>query len=244
MNSEASTSQSTIIILAVIIILLCACFSFISGLGLGFGLNEATNSPGFGLDEVSDPDLSESPTEQGQLLFEDDFSAERWEVYQDNDHSKGYDDGRYFILVTEEGYDIWATAGRHFDDFILEVETSQLDGPDDNNYGVLLRYRDDSNFYRFEISSDGFYTFGKVVDDEFLDIISWIESDAIKQGNQDNVIRVEAVGSRFTFYINGKLVDTAIDSDFNRGDIGLLAGTYDEPGAHIVFDNLRVWGVE
>ena len=54
-------------------------------------------------------------------------------------------------------------------------------------------------------------------------------------------MRAEAIGPNFTFYINDELVDAAIDSDFSRGDIGLLVGTYEEPGTHIAFDNLKVW---
>jgi hypothetical protein len=57
------------------------------------------------------------------------------------------------------------------------------------------------------------------------------------------MLRVEAVGPNFTFYINDELVDAAIDADFSQGDIGLLAGAYEEPGVHIAFDNLKVWEV-
>jgi hypothetical protein len=119
-----------------------------------------------------------------------------------------------------------------------------LDGPDNNDYGIILRYQDDANFYSFEISGDGYYTFNKLVDDELFDIIPWQENRAIKQGNSHNTLRVEAVGPNFTFYINNELVDVAIDSDFSQGDVGLLAGTYQEPGAHIAFDNFKVWAVE
>ena len=88
-----------------------------------------------------------------------------------------------------------------------------------------------------------YYTFGKLVDGEFFSIIPWQESEAINLGNDQNMLRVEAVGPNFTFYINDELVDAAIDADFSQGDIGLLAGAYEEPGVHIAFDNLKVWEV-
>ena len=184
------------------------------------------------------------PVQRGQLLLEDDFSHEQWNVYSDSEHRQGYADGRYFILVNAQEYSYWSMAGETFQDFVLEVETTQLDGPDSNDYGVILRYQDDANFYSFEISGDGYYTFSKLVDDELFDIIPWQESNTIKQGNSHNTLRLEAVGDNFTFYINNELVDGAIDSDFGQGDVGLLAGTYQEPGVHIAFDNLRVWAVE
>jgi hypothetical protein len=178
------------------------------------------------------------------LLLEDDFSRERWKVLSDSEHRKGYAEGKYFIIVEAEEYSFWSIAGETYQDFVLEVETTQLDGPDNNDYGVILRYQDDANFYSFEISGDGYYTFSKLVDDELFDIIPWQESAIINQGNSRNTLRVETVGANFTFYINDELIDAAIDSDFSQGDIGLLAGTYQETGVHIAFDNLRVWAVE
>ncbi|MBI1878368.1 MAG: hypothetical protein HYR94_09105, partial [Chloroflexi bacterium] len=166
-----------------------------------------------------------------------------WDVYRDDNHRKGYENGQYYIVVDTTDFSYWSVAGVALADLVLEVETNQVDGPDNNDFGVILRYQDDDNFYSFEISGDGYYTFGKLVDGEFLSIIPWRESRAINLGNNPNLLRVEAVGSDFTLYINDELIDAAIDSEFSQGDIGLLVGTYEEAGAHIAFDNLKVWEV-
>ena len=108
----------------------------------------------------------------------------------------------------------------------------------------MLRYQDDDNFYSFEISSDGFYTFSKLVNNELYEIIPWQRSEAIRSGTEGNVLRVEVVGSNFTFYVNDELVDAAIDPEFGQGDIGFIAGTYEDAGTQIAFDNLKVWAVE
>ncbi|NJN94603.1 MAG: hypothetical protein HC875_11160 [Anaerolineales bacterium] len=144
-------------------------------------------------------------------------------------------------MVESADYSFWSVAGKNFTDAVVEVETYQVAGPDNNNYGLILRYQDDDNFYSFEISGDGYYTFSKSVEGQFFSIIPWRESAAINLGQAANLLRVEAVGRDFALYINDELVDAAIDSEFSEGDIGLLAGTYDEAGAHISFDNLRVW---
>jgi hypothetical protein len=241
--------QNKRIVLAIFLILFCLCIIFIAGLGLGFGLSDELESAIFNQREatVAEPGTYQPPkrpARRGRLLLEDDFSYERWNVYNDSEHRQGYADGRYFILVNAQEYSYWSMARETFQDFVMEVETTQLDGPDSNDYGVILRYQDDANFYSFEISGDGYYTFSKLVDDELFDIIPWQESRAIKQGHSHNTLRVEAVGANFAFYVNDKLVDAAIDSDFSQGDLGLLAGTYQEPGVHIAFDNLKVWAVE
>ena len=232
---------------ALVAVTICSCIAFIAGLGLGYGSAgfEALEAP----QAVNNPAAdhyqpAERPAPPGELLLEDNFSQKLWPEYQDADHNKGYADEQYFILVEAEEYTFWSLAEETFADFILEIETQQLDGPDDNDYGVILRHQDDANFYTFKISGDGFYSFGKLVDNEFYDIIPWQDHPAIRQGNSRNRLRVEAVSENFSFYVNDELIDAAVDPDFQGGDIGLLAGTYQTPGVQISFDNLKVWAIE
>jgi hypothetical protein len=240
--------QNKIIILALILIFLCTCVAFFSGLGLGFGLGQeietfTANSEETVTEEPGAYQSVERPAQKGQLLLEDDFGQPQWEVYDDGDHRKGYEEGQYFIVVEVEEFSYWSIAGKSLTDFILEVETTQVSGPDDNDYGLILRHQDDENFYSFEISGDGYYTFDKLVAGELFDIIPWQESETIRRGNDRNTLRVEAIGPNFSFYINDELVDAAIDSEFSQGDIGLVAGAYGQAGVYITFDNLKVWAV-
>ncbi len=241
--------QNKIIILALILLFLCTCVAFFSGLGLGFGLGQEietliANPEETATEKVENYRPVERPVQKEQLLLYDDFSQPQWEVYGDDDHRKGYEEGQYFIVVEVEEFSYWSIAGESLADFIVEIESAQVSGPDDNDYGLILRHQDDENFYSFEISGDGYYTFDKLVAGELFDIISWQESEAIRQGNGHNTLRVEAIGPNFSFYINDKLVDVAIDSEFSQGDIGLVAGTYEQAGVHITFDNLQVWAVD
>jgi hypothetical protein len=232
--------QNRLIMIAVITVIICSCVSLIGGLGLGFGLNEIINLPGLDSVRLASP----QPAAPGTLLYADDFSAERWEVVEDADHRKGYDNGRYFILAETPGFDYWSTAGQTFSDFALDVETNQLAGPNNNSYGVLLRYQDHRNFYKFEISGDGYYTFSKVIDGQLLDIIPWQESTWLEPGNSPNKLRIEAAGAQFTFYANDQWLDAVVDPAFGTGDIGLVVGVFDQGGAHIAFDNLKITAVQ
>jgi hypothetical protein len=242
--------QKTTMIVAITIILTatCVCLIFAGGIGLGFGLTDSfyavlsRQQPSETVSAGYQPPARPAP--RGELLLNDDFSHPHWKVYSDSEHRKGYVDDRYFIVVDAPEYSFWSIAGETYDDFVLEVETIQLDGPENNDYGVILRYQDDGNFYSFEISGDGYYTFNKLVDNELYEIIPWQWTEAIQPGKQGNVLRVEVVDSNFTFYINDELIDAAIDPEFGQGDIGLVAGTYEDAGTHIAFDNLKVWTAE
>jgi hypothetical protein len=66
------------------------------------------------------------------------------------------------------------------------------------------------------------------------------KSAVIKPNSEINLIRLDCKGSNLILYVNGTQLDSRQDSDFAEGDIGLLAGTYANPGLKVVFDNLLV----
>jgi len=138
-----------------------------------------------------------------------------------------------------------STIGKTLDDVDVEVETTQVSGPDNNDHGLLLRYVDGNNFYRFTISGTGYYSFDKFKDGNWDTLVDWTESSAILTGRATNRLRVVCQGATFTFYVNDVRVGQAQDSDFPSGDVGIEAGTYKDVGAlHISFDNFQVWAVK
>jgi len=107
-----------------------------------------------------------------------------------------------------------------------------MEGPLDNNLGVLVRYQsDDDNFYWFQISSDGYFAIDLMQAGEWVTLVSWEASTAIRQGlDVVNRLRVECEGSQFAFAVNGTDLATITDATLSTGSIGLAAGTFGEPG--------------
>jgi eukaryotic-like serine/threonine-protein kinase len=138
----------------------------------------------------------------------------------------------------------WTNPGKEFSDFVFEIDGTKQAGPDNNGYGVILRYVDQNNFYRFDISSDGYYGFGYYKGDNWTSLIDWTESSAINQGDATNTITVLCKGSKFTFFINGEKLTDFTDTTFSAGDIGLWAGAVEESGVKIAFDQLSVWNAK
>ena len=178
------------------------------------------------------------------VLFQDDFSdtSSGWDRVNVSEGITDYEDGIYRILVNTDNTDVWANPGLNFTDTVIEVEATKVGGPDDNDFGIICRYEDTSNFYALIISSDGYYGVYKVLDGEQLLIgeESMMPADAIKQGNVTNIIRADCIGSTLTLFANGTQLVSVQDSSFNSGDAGLLAGTFDTPGTDIHFDNFVV----
>lgn len=180
----------------------------------------------------------------GGLPWQEDFSSPgTWLLESDATAEVVIRDGVLRITVNAPNQLAWATAGKDLRDFRLTVEATQVSGPDDNEYGVLIRMQDRRNFYSFAVSGDGYFLVSQVVDGIRQPLAGdWAPSDAIRRGTETNVLEITARGSRFTFAVNGQVLTEVEDARFSHGDIGLYAGSFYEGGVVVQFDNLRITG--
>jgi hypothetical protein len=51
---------------------------------------------------------------------------------------------------------------------------------------------------------------------------------------------VDCIGSVLSFTVNGTQLAVAQDGDLKAGDVGVLAGTFSQPGADVSFDHFVV----
>lgn len=189
------------------------------------------------------------------ILFKDDFSSASsgWDTHRDNEAITDYEDGAYRIQINTIGTDgngmsYWAAPGLESQlpgDIRIEVDATKSGGPDDNDFGIICRYRKSNqspNFYQFLVTSDGYVGIVLVTrgDQKIISSDSLQTSDAVKQGAALNHIRADCIGDSLTLYVNGKKVASVTDKSLVKGDVGLIAGTYSEPGTDILFDNFVV----
>jgi len=180
-------------------------------------------------------------------IFKDTFddNSYGWSEWKDEHGDKGIKDGVYYIAISNTEWASWSTADdRVFDNFVLKVEAQAVKGPDDNGYGVVFRYQDNGNFYYFEISSDGYYSIGKLLNDEWEILTSWTESDLIHLGQRTNTLHIECDGYRMAFFVNDYKLEELTDHDFTSGQVGFMAETNSDSGVRVHFDNLQVWAIE
>ncbi len=188
-----------------------------------------------------------APAASLQVLFRDDFSNPHsgWDTDHEKDAILEYTpQGQYRIWLNYPHTTIWANPGLQFSNARIEVDAVKTGGPDDNQFGIICRYEDADNFYFFLISSDGYYGIGKTKDGKQTLLTgegNMTFSPAIAKGHAPNHLRAECVNSHLALFVNGQHLATVSDPDFTRGDVGLMVGTFDEPGADIVFDNFAVY---
>ncbi len=154
-------------------------------------------------------------------------------------------DGELVVHVFAPGQIAWAMSERRWSDLRLKVEATHVSGPDDNEYGVLLRMSKTSSgsdaFYAFSISGDGYARIARYEGGTWTVLGSdWVPSPAIHQGEATNLLEVVAQGPAFEFIVNGQSVLETEDTVLKTGGIGVYAGAFAEGGVVVAFDNLQV----
>lgn len=155
-----------------------------------------------------------------------------------------------------------------FENFDYRVETSALEGPLDNSFGVVFRQADDETHYYFLISSDGYYSvWRKVAGFPPQELSAWIPSDAIVQGvdGETNTLRVVGQGDEFRFFVNGEplllcipnnpdglstysggecvggeMRDTLVDDTIPDGKLGVIVNPLAPGQLSVAFDDALV----
>jgi hypothetical protein len=189
----------------------------------------------------STPTVSPTPY---PILFEDGEFTNSCAIESTTDVERFVENGQFNMRVLTPLFVAWTKCTAvEYSDFILEVDAAQVSGPDNNIYGVIFRYGlDAKEFYTFLISGDGFYVF--TVDgadrEEPEILVNWTESSAINKGAQTNHIKIFAVGGNITYYVNDQLLGEVLDTRFTTGIVGFFAGTLEEGGVQVSFDNLKI----
>lgn len=184
----------------------------------------------------------EAPAEE--VLFFDDFSdpPSGWGLQNREGAQVDYFAESLRFLVRQPQNDVWSVTGKNYQDISVEVDAIKFAGPDNNDFGVICRYQDRKNFYMLVISSDGYYGIVQIKDGQYR-MIGSTElqySESIRNGQAVNHLRADCVGDVLRLYVNGQMLIEARNADFLSGDVGLVAGAYQEEGVEILFDNFMV----
>lgn len=181
-----------------------------------------------------------------RVLFADDFSDPKsgWDVRKTESGATDYRGGRYFIRVDKPKYQLWSSPGQTFSgDVVVEVTAGLTSGPEENEMGVICHYQDKNNYIYGSIGADGYYAIAEINNAKTTILTGegrFRQSDAIPRGSETYLIRLACVGDRYTLSVNGAEIAAANSSAFSGGDVGLLAGAFDQGGVEVLFDDFIV----
>ena len=185
------------------------------------------------------PTPAAPPPPSGSVLFEDEFEANTtgWDRFANEGGIMDYFEGGYRILVQRPGLNFWSTPEKDYGDVRIEADVLKLAGPDENRMGLMCRYQN-GNYYFFIISNDGYYAIGKFIDGQATLLgQNEMQPNTLILPNTVNHLRADCIGNRLSFFVNFTGIGSAQDSDLSSGDIGVLAGSFSEPGVDVSFDH-------
>ena len=184
-----------------------------------------------------------TPTPALNVLLRQDFTSPdpAWPTNENEQEQRGLAEGRYYLIARQPQSLLSQAIPGRYDNVVIEVEAGQTDGPAGGAYGLILRQRDSSNFYYVGLTSQGSYSFARLVSGQWQEIIPWTPAEAILKVGYLNRLRVEARGKQFKVTVNGQVLATVEDGTFDTGTAALFAASFDQGGVRIDFDNLSVW---
>ncbi len=215
--------------------------SFVSG-DLGLAVYTADNYFLAAFDNFEAVALG-SDLVSGETVFLDDFSdpSSGWVEESDPDWATYYEGGRYFLQVNPNQFSLTSPLlETTYTNIVVNVDVNIEQPAHDGDIGVLCRYVDADNFYALEVSEDGYYSIWKEVNGEAVYLVDWALSDLVPVDSSPFVINASCDGSQLSVGINGELLATATDTDFATGYVGLIAGTWENGGLVVSFDNFEV----
>ncbi|HMR97864.1 MAG TPA: hypothetical protein PKK96_00735 [Anaerolineales bacterium] len=178
----------------------------------------------------------------GAVLFQDEFesNASGWDRLANDGGIMDYDGGGYRMLIRQPQLNFWSTPELNLRDARVETDVTKLGGPAENRAGVMCRYQN-GDYYFFIISNDGYYAIGKFVGGQTTLLgQNEMQASELIQADTVNHLRADCIGDSLVFYVNYQLIAGASDTELAAGDVGLLAGSFTQPGVDVLFDNFVV----
>jgi hypothetical protein len=151
--------------------------------------------------------------------------------------------GGLVIGVVVSNFLFWSVSGDPLRNAQVDVDAVLLEGPVNDNFGVICRYSDNEHYYGFLITHDGYYGIFRM-DEGGITLLSgggsMQYSEAIRQGGPVNHLSAVCVNDLLRLSVNDQLLTEVQDTTYETGQIGLAAGSYQDPGVKVFFDNLVI----
>ena len=168
--------------------------------------------------------------------------AGNW-AYEDDQYDQRVSEG--FLRLTSKGepwWNSWYTIQPALKDFYYEVTIRLLACQGQDRSGIAFRLKD-NNFYFMGLRCDGTWAFERYTDkNQIVTILDYKTSTALKPVGEWNRIGVMAKGDKFSFYINGVLVDETTDGTLTEaGTYGFISRAYSTISFHTQVDVMRYW---
>jgi len=163
----------------------------------------------------------------GERVYYENFgwNYDSWEAEGDNYLWEVDNDGYLFISQNASG--LYKTKNIDMVDidksYTYELGFKKISGKNEWGTGMYFNYKDEDNYTRFIVSSDGYYK----IDQYFLgisnEIKKWTKSSKIKRNSEENKLKVFRIEENTYFSINGTVVYTSEEKMSKGNEFGITA---------------------
>ena len=188
---------------------------------------------------------SSIPSVGGSSILQDDFSdsGSGWGTGTDTDSSVEYVDGGLNMKIFKANFFTWSNPGKEtYDGTHLEVTVKNQNGKTRTGFGVMCNQQvTDSSYYYFAITPVGEYVIGKSAvgkQDVFLtNNDAWGTSDLIAKNAPSYRIGADCAPGKLVLYVDGHQIDSASDTEYSKGNVGLFLWSGDDPTGEVTYDD-------
>jgi S1-C subfamily serine protease len=178
---------------------------------------------------------------EGDVILEDDFLDNRnnWALGGDENGSADIIDGQLVIDLDLDSYVQWSSLPDIYPNLMMVTEGEFINSVGDGEAGFICGLKDSMNFTVLEVSEDGYFTIWKYEDDEFISLVDWTFSDVIDL-SQPFKLSAYCGADRLALALNDILLVEIEEKNFTPGRVGLMAGTWDNPGISVGYENFTI----
>jgi hypothetical protein len=157
----------------------------------------------------------------------------------------GYHEPEFYHVEVRvpHDYEVVVLPERTFEDFSAEAQVfpdpANTAPEGDFRYGLAVR-RSGKQFYAFTISARTQAWTVLKASPARLEVLAQGSDDSIQGEVGEDTLRVDAQGSTFTFWINGRAVSQVSDAAYSAGELGFYVETFDAPRVHVHYDSLTI----
>jgi hypothetical protein len=180
-------------------------------------------------------------------LIKDDFSdGDTWGTGADDEHSIKYSNDTLQMSVNKDLYFVWSTPnGEDYENVHIEVTAYNHSTDPEGAFRIICNLQITNTSYYFAITGNGKYAIGKYTfagDTLLTNDGQWGDSNLIKSGADSYRLGADC-GSNGTLalYVDGQQIDSANDTAYSSGNVGLFAWSGEElNGTDVSFDDFVV----
>ncbi|MBI5290623.1 MAG: serine/threonine protein kinase [Chloroflexi bacterium] len=180
----------------------------------------------------------------GSDLFYDDFSDPNsgWSTFSSDTGAAGYTNDEMSLVATNTDWFVWSTAPDTYSDIVVTVTATTL-STTDTTFGIMCFYQDSDNYNYLALDATGRYAilrYDSAGDTWLTSGGDWATSPYITPYAGTYSLGATCGNGMLELYVDGTLIDSAFDSTFTSGQVGVFVWSGKQGNAEVAFDDFVV----